>query len=143
MDAGLKGGILKTFQWLVGPVRQSRGRVLPWQPQAGLRAKSLVQGHMAGKLCWAWTRDSAGQRGSQGLGDWKGERGMACSPRSGPMGRVGWQVPGSPLAGVWETCGARSQAFLLDESGFQSSCSLALGKSHNFDKLIFPSVKWG
>lgn len=65
------------------------GRVLPWQPQAGLRAKSLVQGHMAGKLCWAWTRDSAGQRGSQGLGDWKGERDMAYSPRSGPMGRVG------------------------------------------------------
>lgn len=142
MDAGLKGGILKTFQWLVGPVKQSRGRVLPWQPQAGLRAKSLVQGHMAEKLCWAWTRDCRpkGQPRSRRLE--RGE-GYGLQPTLWAHGRVGWQFPGSPLAGVWESCGAKSQAFLLDKSGFQSSCSLGLGKSHNFDELISPSVKWG
>lgn len=46
-----------------GLTRQSKGKALPWQPQPGLGAKSLVQGHMAEKLSWAQAQDSAGQGG--------------------------------------------------------------------------------
>lgn len=100
MDASLSGGISETFQWLVGPTRQSRGRALPWQPQPSLRAKSLVRGHMAEKPHWAWTRDSAGPGQPTLSRQWKVGKGMAHSPCSGPVGRMGWQVPESPLAGI-------------------------------------------
>ena len=87
MDAGLNGGISETFQWLVGPTRQSRGRALPWQPQLGLGAKILVQAHMAEKLHWAWTRDAAGPGAANA--EETAERGEGYGPQ--PMFWANWK----------------------------------------------------
>lgn len=58
-------------------------------PSSASGAKSLVQGHMAGKLRWARTQDSAGQGGSQSLGDCGTEQGVG--PAAQVLGQlVGW-----------------------------------------------------
>lgn len=105
MDGGLNGGISETFQWLVGPTRQSRGRALPRQPQPSLGAKSLVRGHMAEKPHWARTRDSAGPGAANT--EETVESGEGYGPQ--PMFWANWEdglagsrkPPGRHLRGMW------------------------------------------
>lgn len=87
MDAGLKGGISETFQWFVRPMSSPRVGHCHGNPSLASGAKSLVQGHMAGKLCWAWTQDSAGRGGSQSLGDCGKEKGVG--PAAHVLGQLG------------------------------------------------------
>lgn len=86
-------------------------------PSLASGAKSLVQGHMAGKLCWAWTQDSVGQGSRQDLGGCGKESGVW--PAAHVLGQLGgwagrfqeaaWQeserhvgqIPGFPVRQDW------------------------------------------
>ncbi|XP_044927862.1 uncharacterized protein LOC106006178 [Mustela putorius furo] len=73
---------------------------------------------------------------------WRGERGTTWHPCSGPTGRLRWQIPRSPLAGVSEAYGARTQAFLLDKSHLNPS-SLWPWASHTTLMSLFPHLQNG
>lgn len=115
MDAGLKGGISETFQWLVGLTRQSRGRALPWQPQPGLRAKSLVQGHMAEKLL-GMDPSLCGPRGSQCQGG--SGKGREVKPAAHVLDQCVW---GRVLADTRKPLGQESERPVGQEPGFPVS----------------------
>lgn len=74
---------------------------------------------------------------------WKG-RGVW--PAALVLGQLGGWAGGSQEA-PWQESERRvwvsTQAFLLDKSGFESSCSLALGKSHDCEELVSPRVERG
>lgn len=142
MDAGPKGGISETFQWLLGSrgsprVRHCHGNPA-WpggqEPGTGPHGREAEPG-TGPRFCrprgWPRLRRR-----------WGRERGTTWHPCSGPIGRLRWQIPRSPLAGVSEAYGARTQAFLLDKSHLNPP-SLWPWASHTTLMSLFPHLQNG
>lgn len=93
-DACLKGGIFETFQWLVGPTRQSKGRALPWEPRPGHWARILfagLYGPDTSKQRHQGHKDKPEPLNSLPWGTWKGRKLDVAhiSPCFGPIKKSG------------------------------------------------------